>query len=44
MQKRSYDLDGKDFFWQKNAASPFPQVAEEIDTELTKSGLLLLVM
>ena len=34
--KRSYDLDAKDFFWAKNAASPFPQVAEEIDSELTK--------
>lgn len=36
LQKRSYDLDSKDFFWAKNAASPFPQVAEEIDAELTK--------
>jgi hypothetical protein len=36
LQKRSYDLDAKDFFWAKNAASPFPQVAEEIDAELTK--------
>ncbi|KAF9245898.1 Sec1-like protein [Melanogaster broomeanus] len=35
-QKRSYDLDSKDFFWAKNAANPFPQVAEEIDTELNK--------
>ncbi|THH33124.1 hypothetical protein EUX98_g1077 [Antrodiella citrinella] len=35
-QKRSYDLDSKDFFWTKNAASPFPQVAEEIDTELNR--------
>ena len=33
-QKRSYDLDSKDFFWAKNAADPFPQVAEEIDSEL----------
>jgi hypothetical protein len=36
LQKRSYDLDSKDFFWAKNALSPFPQVAEDIDTELTK--------
>lgn len=36
LQKRSYDLDAKDFFWAKNAAQPFPQVAEEIDSELTK--------
>jgi len=34
--KKSYDLDSKDFFWAGNAANPFPQVAEEIDTELTK--------
>ncbi|KAG2120633.1 Sec1-like protein [Suillus discolor] len=35
-QKRSYDLDSKDFFWAKNAPNPFPQVAEEIDMELNK--------
>ena len=35
-QKRSYDLDSKDFFWAKNAPNPFPQVAEEIDSELNK--------
>jgi hypothetical protein len=35
-QKRSYDLDSKDFFWARNAANPFPQVAEEIDSELNK--------
>ncbi len=35
-QKRSYDLDSKDFFWAKNAANPFPQVAEDIDTELNR--------
>jgi hypothetical protein len=35
-QKRSYDLDSKDFFWARNAANPFPQVAEEIDAELNK--------
>lgn len=35
-QKRSYDLDSNDFFWAKNAANPFPQVAEDIDTELNK--------
>ncbi|KAJ7063113.1 Sec1-like protein [Mycena amicta] len=34
--KRSYDLDSKDFFWARNAANPFPQVAGEIDIELTK--------
>ncbi|CAD6580664.1 MAG: Vesicle trafficking between the ER and Golgi [Cyphobasidiales sp. Tagirdzhanova-0007] len=36
IQKRIYDLDSKDFFWSKNGASPFPQVAEEIDFELNK--------
>lgn len=35
-QTRSYDLDSKDFFWAKNAANPFPQVAEDIDTELNR--------
>jgi sec1 family domain-containing protein 1 len=30
------DLDAKDFFWAKNAANPFPQVAEDIDTELNR--------
>lgn len=33
---KSYDLDSKDFFWARNAAHPFPQVAEEIDNELNK--------
>lgn len=36
MAKKMYDLDSKDFFWAKNAASPFPQVAEEIDLQLNK--------
>jgi len=35
-QKKSYDLDSKDFFWAKNAANPFPQVAEDIDIELNQ--------
>ncbi|KAL0580836.1 Vesicle trafficking between the ER and Golgi [Marasmius crinis-equi] len=35
-QPKSYDLDAKDFFWAKNAANPFPQVAEEIDSELNR--------
>jgi len=34
--KRAYDLSSNDFFWTRNAAIPFPQVAEDIDTELTK--------
>ncbi|KAL2118459.1 hypothetical protein VTJ04DRAFT_8119 [Mycothermus thermophilus] len=34
--KKTYDLAAKDFFWAKNACLPFPQVAEDIDAELTK--------
>ncbi|KAG8749562.1 Vesicle trafficking between the ER and Golgi [Serendipita sp. 396] len=34
--KKSYDLTSSDYFWAKNAANPFPQVAEEIDSELAK--------
>lgn len=34
--KKSYDLTASDFFWAKNAKAPFPQVAEEIDSELQK--------
>lgn len=34
--KKSYDLDGKDFFWSRNASTPFPQVAEDIDVELQR--------
>ncbi|KAI8074947.1 Sec1-like protein [Gongronella butleri] len=32
--RRSYDVDRADFFWNKNAPNPFPQVAEDIDLEL----------
>lgn len=34
--KKAYDLTSSDFFWAKNAAVPFPQVAEDIDAELTR--------
>ncbi|KAI0472824.1 sec1 protein [Xylariaceae sp. FL0804] len=34
--KKAYDLTSADFFWEKNAGVPFPQVAEDIDAELTK--------
>jgi hypothetical protein len=34
--KKSYDLTATDFFWEKNAGVPFPQVAEDIDAELTR--------
>lgn len=33
---RSYDLSASDFFWNRNAGVPFPQVAENIDAELTR--------
>ncbi|OAL26270.1 hypothetical protein AYO20_10147 [Fonsecaea nubica] len=33
---RAYDLNASDFFWARNASAPFPQVAEDIDKELTK--------
>ena len=31
-----YDLDLNDFFWAKNAAAPFPMMAEDVDAELQK--------
>jgi hypothetical protein len=34
--KKGYDLTASDFFWAKNAPVPFPQVAEDIDAELTR--------
>ena len=34
--KKSYDLSSNDFFWNKNSGAPFPQVAEDIDAELTR--------
>lgn len=34
--KKSYDLNSNDFFWARNAGVPFPQVAEDIDSELTR--------
>lgn len=34
--KTSYDLTSNDFFWQRNAGAPFPQVAEDIDAELNR--------
>ncbi|RUS30570.1 Sec1-like protein [Jimgerdemannia flammicorona] len=39
ISKKSYDIDANDFFWTKSAASPFPQVAEEITVELNKYKL-----
>jgi hypothetical protein len=44
--RKGYDLDSEDFFWEKNAPNPFPQVAEgilphessdiDIDAELSR--------
>lgn len=34
--KKHYDLKSNDFFWAKNAPSPFPSVAEDIDAQLEK--------
>lgn len=34
--KKTYDVSSNDFFWARNAAMPFPQVAEDIDAELIK--------
>ncbi|GAQ04058.1 protein sly1 [Aspergillus lentulus] len=34
--KKVYDLGSNDFFWKRNAGAPFPQVAEDIDAELTR--------
>ncbi|KAJ6018672.1 hypothetical protein N7499_010136 [Penicillium canescens] len=36
LTKKSYDINSNDFFWQRNAGAPFPQVAEDIDAELTR--------
>ena len=35
-EQRVYDLNASDFFWARNAGVPFPQVAEDIDAELTR--------
>ena len=34
--RKAYDLNSNDYFWARNAPIPFPQVAEDIDAELTK--------
>jgi hypothetical protein len=33
---KHYDLKANDFFWAKNAGEPFPNVAEDIDAQLTQ--------
>eukprot|EP00882_Tetradesmus_deserticola_P014509 GHRQ01015430.1.p1 GENE.GHRQ01015430.1~~GHRQ01015430.1.p1 ORF type:complete len:502 (+),score=225.28 GHRQ01015430.1:280-1785(+) len=35
-QKKSYDVDDKDFFWEAAGALPFPKVAEEVESQLQK--------
>lgn len=34
--RKSYDVDPTDFFWNKNARLPFPEVAENLDAALNK--------
>ena len=34
--RAGYDIETKDFFWAKSAGHPFPQVAQDIDAELTR--------
>ncbi|KAG4304443.1 hypothetical protein PORY_002153 [Pneumocystis oryctolagi] len=36
ISKKNYDIYPSDFFWAKNSNNPFPQVAENIDSELTR--------
>ncbi|ODV97950.1 hypothetical protein PACTADRAFT_47779 [Pachysolen tannophilus NRRL Y-2460] len=32
---KQYDIDPKDFFWAKNALSPFPEAVENVELELS---------
>lgn len=34
--KRPHDLEANDFFWNRNAGNPFPQVAEDVDVEINR--------
>ena len=34
--KKNYDIDVNDYFWAKNSGNPFPQVAEDVDSEITR--------
>ncbi|KAI8799877.1 Sec1-like protein [Cladochytrium replicatum] len=34
--KKTVDIDSNDYFWAKNAGSPFPEVAEDVDTEINR--------
>lgn len=33
-QKKTFDIDSNDFFWQKNSECPFPDVAAQVDLDL----------
>ncbi|KIY95437.1 Sec1 family domain-containing protein 1, partial [Monoraphidium neglectum] len=35
-QKKGYDVDEKDFFWEACGSMPFPRVAEEVESQLQK--------
>jgi len=34
--KKTFDHDISDYFWKKNLSSPFPKVAEDVDSEINK--------
>ena len=34
VKRKSFDLDNHDAFWQRHKGAPFPEVAENIQTEL----------
>ncbi|TPX32642.1 hypothetical protein SmJEL517_g04337 [Synchytrium microbalum] len=34
--KKVFDIDPIDFFWKKNAGTPFPKVAEDVDGEINR--------
>lgn len=36
VKKQSYDLTPSDYFWNRNASQPFPQVAEDVTLEWNK--------
>ncbi|KAI8917589.1 Sec1-like protein [Powellomyces hirtus] len=35
-KRKTFDIDVNDFFWKKNSANPFPQVAEDVDVEINR--------
>ncbi|KAI9330430.1 Sec1-like protein [Obelidium mucronatum] len=35
-QKKQFDIDATDFFWNKNSGNPFPQVADDVNSEITR--------